>query len=137
MDLYPGKYEIQIRDIDWPFSQVLLVLLLKLNMFLYWWCLRVYLNAYCPIIPFYRSFYYKIFSLSLFFKDSYVMLHILALLFYVCNNQIILFGPNGIFFPPDSRLTEISTNELCLGGVGGSGRQKCSTSYAILLPRIF
>ena len=34
-DLYPGKYEIQIGDIDWPFSQVLLVLLLKLNMFFY------------------------------------------------------------------------------------------------------
>ena len=25
----------------------------------------------------------------------------------------------GFFFPPDSRLTEISTNELCIGGVAG------------------
>lgn len=59
------------------------------------------------------------------------MLHILALLFYACNNQIILFGPNGIFFfPPDSRLTEISTNNYVWAG-WGCGRQKSSTSYAI------
>lgn len=43
------------------------------------------------------------------------MLHILDLPFCLCNNQIILFGPNGTY-PTTKSQVEISTNEVCVTG---------------------
>lgn len=56
------------------------------------------------------------------------MLHILDLSFCVCDNQIILFGLIGTFFPQKGKrtwLTEISTDEIYGGAMG---RQNSSTS---------
>lgn len=138
MYLYRGKYKIQIRDIDWPFSQVLLVLLLNLICFFILVMSKGVLKCLLSNHTFLRKLLLQnLFSFS-FFKDSYVMLHILALLVYVCNNQMILFGPNGIFFSLQIAdwLKYLQMNYVWAGwGVGC--RQKSSTSYAILLSRIF
>lgn len=66
----------------------------------------------------------KSFFLS-FLKTPVLCICFTCLSIHVCNHQIILFDPNGTFPPANHRLTEISTNETCMGT---GGRQKSSAS---------